>query len=186
MGIRVNFTNRFSIICAIAAGLALASPASAENVEKQVADFEKSAPDRIKALQASLPPECQAKFGEHADRPDSKSTAVASLPECAGHTTKLVAKSGKPSAGKAAKKADKAAEKNEGPKLHGIWVSLGPTTVRKTDPGGDFDGISINGTFGVDRWITPKILIGATVGFEDTDIDIGYNNGDVDSLGRTL
>ena len=77
-------------------------------------------------------------------------------------------------------------KKEDGPKRHGIWTALGGTSLRKTDVDGDFDGTVVTGTFGVDRWVFPKILLGATVGFEKTALEIGYNNGSVDAFGKTL
>gem|GEM_PF-6961161 len=79
----------------------------------------------------------------------------------------------------------KSTQKNA-PKRHGVWASVSPTFLRKTDRDGDFDGTVLTGTFGIDRWVLPKLLLGASVGLEKTELEIGYNNGSVDSFGRTV
>jgi hypothetical protein len=77
-------------------------------------------------------------------------------------------------------------DKEKAPKLYGIWGSLGPTKIRKTDNDGGVDGHVLTGTFGIDRWVMPKLLLGVTVGFEETDLTLDYNSGSMEGHGKTL
>lgn len=74
----------------------------------------------------------------------------------------------------------------EEPDLYGTWIALNGTYLRKSDVDGAFDGKTVTGAIGIDHWVQPDVLVGASFSYENSDIATKFNNGTIDSSGHTL
>ncbi len=79
-----------------------------------------------------------------------------------------------------------AASESDTRDLYGTWASLSGTYLRKSDVDGAFDGKTISGAVGIDRWVQPDVLIGASYSYENSDLSTKFNNGTIDTSGHTL
>ncbi len=71
----------------------------------------------------------------------------------------------------------------EEPDLYGTWIALNGTYLRKSDVDGAFDGKTVTGAIGIDHWVQPDVLVGASFSYENSDIATKFNNGTIDSIG---
>lgn len=83
-------------------------------------------------------------------------------------------------------KPDAAALEVDEPDLYGTWIALNGTYLRKSDVDGAFDGKTVTGAIGIDHWVQPDVLVGASFSYENSDIATKFNNGTIDSSGHTL
>ena len=66
-----------------------------------------------------------------------------------------------------------------------VWANGGFTWVENDFSSTAFDGNVITALVGADYWVTEKILIGAIGGYDRTDVDTSFNQGELESDGFT-
>lgn len=71
-------------------------------------------------------------------------------------------------------------------KVNSVWTAGSITRVKKTDAGGEYSGSIKNGVVGYDYRLTPKLVAGLALGYENLSIDTQYNNGTVDADSGTV
>lgn len=73
----------------------------------------------------------------------------------------------------------------------GVWVSGSWTDVEDDNADTRFDGNAYTGMVGADYQVSPKVVLGVSVGFEEIDLDTQYNgfgsqDGNLDGSGYTI
>jgi outer membrane autotransporter protein len=69
---------------------------------------------------------------------------------------------------------------------HGLWVSASASALDNTFISTEYDGGLFLGMIGYDYRINKRLLLGAALGYESTDIDTRFNNGTVQSNAFTV
>jgi hypothetical protein len=72
------------------------------------------------------------------------------------------------------------------PASHGLWVSASASALDNTFISTEYDGALFVGMMGYDYRINKKLLLGAALGYESTDIDTRFNRGTVQSDALTV
>jgi hypothetical protein len=68
----------------------------------------------------------------------------------------------------------------------GVWGNLVHTRMRNDLSSTAYEGPAWTLLAGVDRWIDDRLLLGAVLGYEDTDLDTEFNQGDARTTGWTF
>jgi hypothetical protein len=69
---------------------------------------------------------------------------------------------------------------------HGLWLSASASALDNTFISTEYDGSLFLGMMGYDYRINKRLLLGAALGYESTDIDTRFNNGTVQSNAFTV
>ncbi len=72
------------------------------------------------------------------------------------------------------------------PASNGLWVSGSASALDNTFISTEYDGALFVGMIGYDYRVSKKLLLGAALGYESTDIDTRFNNGTVKSNAFTV
>lgn len=67
----------------------------------------------------------------------------------------------------------------------GVWISGAWSKSKFNDASTKYDGTTANGMFGVDYRVTDGVLVGVAAGYESSDMDTKFNEGNEDSKGYT-
>jgi len=69
---------------------------------------------------------------------------------------------------------------------HGLWTSVSASALDNSFISTEYDGTLFLGMVGYDYRINKNLLLGASLGYESTDIDTRFNNGTVRSSALTV
>lgn len=67
-----------------------------------------------------------------------------------------------------------------------VWVNSSYTDVKNKKEGTKFDGDVVTVNAGIDKQFTPKVILGVSIGYANTDVDTTFNNGTYEEDAYTL